>query len=284
MVYSESDEFNKLRRCFANGKTSKWDAYKLLKARREGGYMDSAEFLKCLGILSESVGYFYSEDERVSWFYSLFKDENIKYSESDEFKKLWHYFTNGKIDQWNARRVLETRHINGCMSYDEFLKCSNMIESMSKRYCTVSYSTISSEDFLKIARDDILANFDSQARNFSDQYVLDKIYKSFNPRNRRPQENAEIDKQIDALIENYNIEIQLEDSNSNVSTFTATAFDICNIAYIVSTFGFVEGLFGIESLIISIVTGLISYGIITIKGFPSSGITNLILKKGDKKK
>ena len=47
MVYSESDEFNKLRRCFANGKTSKWDAYKLLKARREGGYMDSAEFLKC---------------------------------------------------------------------------------------------------------------------------------------------------------------------------------------------------------------------------------------------
>ena len=170
------------------------------------------------------------------------------------------------------------------MSYDEFLKCSNMIESMSKRYCTVSYSTISSEDFLKIARDDILANFDSQARNFSDQYVLDKIYKSFNPRNRRPQENAEIDRQIDALIENYNIEIQLEDSNSNVSTFTATVFDICNIAYIVSTFGFVEGLFGIESLIISIVTGLISYGIITIKGFPSSGITNLILKKGDKKK
>ena len=89
MVYSESDEFNKLRRCFANGKTSKWDAYKLLKARRECGYMDSAEFLKCLGILSESVGYFYSEDERVSWFYSLFKDGNIKYSESDEFKKLW---------------------------------------------------------------------------------------------------------------------------------------------------------------------------------------------------
>ena len=118
MVYSESDEFNKLRRCFANGKTSKWDAYKLLKARREGGYMDSAEFLKCLGILSESVGYFYSEDEKVSWFNSLFKDGDIKYSESDEFKKLWHYFTNGKIDQCNARRVLETRYINGFMSYD----------------------------------------------------------------------------------------------------------------------------------------------------------------------
>ena len=204
MVYSESDEFNKLRRCFANGKTNKWDAYKLLKARREGGYMDSAEFLKCLGILSESVGYFYSEDERVSWFYSLFKDGDIKYSESYEFKKLWHYFINGKIDQCNARRVLETRYINGCMSYDEFLKCSNMLESMSKRYRTVSYSTISSEDFLKVVRNDLLANFDSQAKNFSDQYVLDKIYKSLNPRNGRPQENAEIDRQIDALIENYN--------------------------------------------------------------------------------
>ncbi len=126
------------------------------------------------------------------------------YSESDEFKKLWHYFTNGKIDQWNARRVLETRHINGCMSYDEFLKCSNMLESMSKRYRTVSYSTISSEEFLKAARNDLLANFESQARNFSDLYVLDKIYKSLNPRNRNLQENAEIDRQIDTLIKNHN--------------------------------------------------------------------------------
>lgn len=283
MVYSESDEFNKLRRCFANGKTSKWDAYKLLKARREGGYMDSAEFLKCLGILSESVGYFYSEDERVSWFYSLFKDGDIKYSESDEFKKLWHYFTNGKIDQWNARRVLETRHINGCMSYDEFLKCSNMIESMSKRYCTVSYSTISSEDFLKIARDDILANFDSQARNFSDQYVLDKIYKSLNPRNRRPQENAEIDKQIDALIENYNKavrESQLKFENEEKFWFYVLA-TVCLLSFGVSGYIVADGIdvYNVNTLFNSALIASVSSVLTYKKGKKSY---DLIFKKKEK--
>ena len=196
MKYCESDEFSKLKRCFENGKISKWDAYDLLKARRKEGCMDSTEFLKCLGILGESVGYFYSEDERVSWYKSCFKDGTTKYSDSTEFKKLWSYFISGKIDKANALDVLNSRHGGGFLSYDEWLKCSEMFQNSSIKSC----GTCTANEFLNIARNDMIANFSNR---FSDKYILNKIYNSSNPKNYKFQENASIDEQINNLIYNY---------------------------------------------------------------------------------
>lgn len=234
MKYSESEEFSKLKRCFENGKISKWDAYNLLKARRKKGYMDSAEFLKCLGILGESVGYFYSEDERVSWFRSCFKDGTTKYSDSAEFKKLWSYFINGKIDKANALVFLNLRHDCGFLSYDEWLKCSKMIKNSSIK----SRGTCTANDFLDIARNDMIANF---CNKFSDKYILDKIYGSSNPRNYKFQENASIDEQINNLVYNYDyIKEAKKSAKEKDDKFWFYVFSaICALSSV--TFGYIVG-------------------------------------------
>ena len=158
-----------------------------------------------------------------------------------------------------------------------------MLESMSKRYRTVGYSTISSEDFLKVVRNDLLANFDSQARNFSDQYVLDKIYKSLNPRNRRPQENAEIDRQIDALIENYNKvvrERRLKSENEEKFWFYILA-TACLLSFGVTGYIVADGIdaYNVNTLFNSALIASVSSVLIYKKGKKSY---DLIFKKKEK--
>ena len=151
MKYSDSEEFKRLKYDFVEGKIKKDEATMFLKQRCNSlpnEVMDREEYLKCLGILSEEVGYFYSEDERLSFMYNY----------------------NGEL----CRR-------------------SN--------------------------RNDIIAYFDRYARGFSDTYILRIINNPTNPKNYRTQENEEIDRQISLEIKKYNQEVE---RNNKISSLLAT--------------------------------------------------------------
>lgn len=151
MKYSDSEEFKRLKYDFGEGKIKKDEATMFLKQRCNilpNEVMDREEYLKCLGILSEEVGYFYSEDERLSFMYNY----------------------NGEL----CRR-------------------SN--------------------------RNDIIAYFDRYARGFSDTYILRIINSPSNPKNYRTQENEEIDRQISLEIKKYNQEVE---RNNKISSLLAT--------------------------------------------------------------
>lgn len=151
MKYSDSEEFKRLKYDFGEGKIKKDEATMFLKQRCNSlpnEVMDREEYLKCLGILSEEVGYFYSEDERLSFMYNY----------------------NGEL----CRR-------------------SN--------------------------RNDIIAYFDRYARGFSDTYILRIINSPSNPKNYRTQENEEIDRQISLEIKKYNQEVE---RNNKISSLLAT--------------------------------------------------------------
>ena len=151
MKYSDSEEFKRLKYDFGEGKIKKDEAAMFLKQRCNSlpnEVMDREEYLKCLGILSEEVGYFYSEDERLTFMYNY----------------------NGEL----CRR-------------------SN--------------------------RNDIIAYFDRYARGFSDTYILRIINNPTNPKNYRTQENEEIDRQISLEIKKYNQEVE---RNNKISSLLAT--------------------------------------------------------------
>lgn len=151
MKYSDSEEFKRLKYDFGEGKVKKDDVLNLLKQRYNSlsnEVMDREEYLKCLGILSEDVGYFYSEDERLTFMYNY----------------------------------------NG-----ELYRRSN--------------------------RNDIIAYFDRYARGFSDRYILRIINMPSNPKNYRTQESDEIDRQISLEIKKYNQEVE---RNNKISSLLAT--------------------------------------------------------------
>lgn len=151
MKYSDSEEFKRLKYDFGEGKIKKDEAAMFLKQRcnsLSNEVMDREEYLKCLGILSEDVGYFYSEDERLTFMYNY----------------------NGEL----CRR-------------------SN--------------------------RNDIIAYFDRYARGFSDRYILRIINMPSNPKNYRTQESDEIDRQISLEIKKYNQEVE---RNNKISSLLAT--------------------------------------------------------------
>lgn len=142
MKYSDSEEFKKLKYDFREGRVKKDDAVKFLKQKYNSlpdEVMNNGEYLRCLGILSEDVGYFYSEDERLTFMYNY----------------------NGEL--WK-----------------------------------------------RLSREDMIALFDEYSRGFSDTYILNVINKPINPKNYRTQENKEIDNQIIGVIKDYKADVKKE--------------------------------------------------------------------------
>lgn len=151
MKYSDSEEFKKLKYDFREGRVKKEEALNLLKRRYNtlsDEVMDFDDFIKCLGILSEDVGYFYSKDQRLSFMF-------------------------------------------------------NYTDGLWKR----------------LSREDMMALFDDYSKGLSDTYILNVIDKSANPKNYRTQENEEIDRQISLEIKKYNQEVE---RNNKISSLLAT--------------------------------------------------------------
>lgn len=151
MKYSDSEEFKKLKYDFREGRVKKEEALNLLERRYNtlsDEVMDFDDFIKCLGILSEDVGYFYSKDQRLSFMF-------------------------------------------------------NYTDGLWKR----------------LSREDMMALFDDYSKGLSDTYILNVIDKSANPKNYRTQENEEIDRQISLEIKKYNQEVE---RNNKISSLLAT--------------------------------------------------------------
>lgn len=218
MKYSDSEEFKRLKYDFGEGKIKKDEAAMFLKQRcnsLSNEVMDREEYLKCLGILSEDVGYFYSEDERLTFMYNY----------------------NGEL----CRR-------------------SN--------------------------RNDIIAYFDRYARGFSDTYILRIINKPSNPKSYRTQENDEVDNQIRNVITNYNEEMNKTDSKRErllkllyVAVAAAGVISFGGAGYIMAQ--------GVDALSINAISNFLAIGGCSgfaIAKLEDKGVGDLVFKKKEKKK
>lgn len=218
MKYSDSEEFKRLKYDFGEGKIKKDEAAMFLKQRCNSlsdEVMDREEYLKCLGILSEDVGYFYSEDERLTFMYNY----------------------NGEL----CRR-------------------SN--------------------------RNDIIAYFDRYARGFSDTYILRIINKPSNPKSYRTQESDEIDRQIKNVIIDYNEEMNKTDSKRErllkliyVAIAAAGVISFGGAGYVMAQ--------GVDATSINAVVSFLAAGGCSgfaIAKLEDKGVGDLVFKKKEKKK
>ena len=105
--YSDSEEFKRLKYDFGEGKIKKDEAAMFLKQRcnsLSNEVMDREEYLKCLGILSEDVGYFYSEDERLTFMYN-YNGELCRRSNRNDIIAYFDRYARGFSDRYILRII-----------------------------------------------------------------------------------------------------------------------------------------------------------------------------------
>ena len=102
MKYSDSEEFKNLKYDFREGRVKKEEALNLLESRYNtlsDEVMDFDDFIKCLGILSEDVGYFYSKDQRLSFMFN-YTDGLWKRLSREDMMALFDDYSKGLSDTY----------------------------------------------------------------------------------------------------------------------------------------------------------------------------------------